>query len=238
MPGWAVTIAATSAERSASSRSTEARSNSRSSGDEGIVVGEVRSQLAQHGDDLQRRRLADVADPGLVADPEQQHPGALDRLLGLVEGAGDPVDAVGGLGAVDFPGQLDELGVEVVLARLEGEVEGVDRQAVAAHPRAGVEAHEPERLGRRGFDHLPDVDPEPVAELGKLVDEGDVDRAEDVLEQLRQLRCLRRGEDDDLAADQLVQLAGSLGAGFGQAADQLRRGAHGVVGAARVDPLR
>ena len=46
------------------------------------------------------------------------------------------------------------------------------------------------------------------------------------------------GEDDDLVADQRVELAGALGAGLGQAADQLRRGAHRVVGAAGVDPLR
>ena len=123
-------------------------------------------------------------DPGLVADAEDQDPRALDRLAGLVQGALDALGAEGRLGLVDFPGQLDELRVEVVLAGLEGEVEGVDRQAVAAHPRPGIEAHEAEGLGRGGVDHLPDVDAEPVAELGELVDEGDVDRAEDVLEEL------------------------------------------------------
>ena len=111
----------------------------------------------------------------------------LHRLPGLVEGVLDPLDAEGGLGLVDLAGELDELGVEVVLAGLEGEVEGVDRQAVPAHPGPGLEAHEPERLGRGGVDHLPDVDAEPLAELRQLVDEGDVDRAEDVLEQLREL---------------------------------------------------
>ena len=124
--------------------------------------------------------------------------GAVDRLAGVVQGALDPLDAEGRLGLVDLAGELDELGVEVVLAGLEGEVEGVDRQAVAAHARTGVEAHEAEGLGRGGVDHLPDVDAEPVAELGELVDEGDVDRAEDVLEQLRQLGRLGAGEDDDL----------------------------------------
>ena len=95
---------------------------------------------------------------------------------------------------VDLAGELDELGREVVLARLEGEVERVDRQAVAAHPRAGLEAHEAVGLGRRRVDHLPDVDPHPVAEHRELVDERDVDRAEDVLEQLRHLRRLGRGD--------------------------------------------
>ena len=119
----------------------------------------------------------------------------LTGFAGVVEGALDALHAEGRLGLVDLAGELDELRVEVVFAGLEGEVEGVDREAVAAHARAGVEAHEAEGLGRGGVDHLPDVDPEPVAELGELVDEGDVDRAEDVLQQLRELGRLggRRG---------------------------------------------
>ena len=59
-------------------------------------------------------------------------------------------------------------------------------------PGPGLEAHEAERLRRRGVDDLPDVDLHPVAELRELVDERDVDRAEDVLEQLRQLGRLGR----------------------------------------------
>ena len=74
--------------------------------------------------------------------------------------------------------------------------------------------------------------------MREFVDERDVDRAEDVLQQLRQLRRLRGREDDDLVADQRVQLAGPLGAGRSQATEQLRRGANRVVAAARVDPLR
>ena len=137
----------------------------------------------------------DVADAGLVADAEDA--GSFEPLTGFsasLRARCDPLGAEVGLGLVDLAGQLDELGVEVVLAGLEGEVEGVDRQAVAAHARARVEAHEAEGLGRGGVDHLPDVDLEPVAELGQLVDQGDVDRAEDVLQQLRQLRRLGGGE--------------------------------------------
>ena len=55
---------------------------------------------------------------------------------------------------------------------------------------------------------------------------------------LTELRGLGAREDDDLVADQLVQLAGTLGAGGRDAADQLRGGAHGEVGATRIDPLR
>ena len=59
-------------------------------------------------------------------------------------------------------------------------------------PGPGLERLEAERLRRGGLDHLPDVDPHPVAELRELVDERDVDRAVDVLEQLRQLGRLGR----------------------------------------------
>ena len=64
-------------------------------------------------------------------------------------------------------------------------------------PGPGLEAHEAERLRRGGVDDLPDVDPHPVAELRELVDERDVDRAEDVLEQLRQLGRLGRRDAVD-----------------------------------------
>ena len=60
------------------------------------------------------------------------------------------------------------------------------------------------------LDDLPDVDAHPVAEHRQLVDERDVDRAEDVLEQLRELRRLGRGDLDDLVADQVVERDGAL----------------------------
>ena len=96
--------------------------------------------------------------------------------------------------------------VEVVLARLPGEVERVDRDAVAAEAGARLEAHEAERLRRGRVDDLPDVDAHPVAELRELVDERDVDRAEDVLEQLRQLGRLGRRDGVDGVDDAAVEL--------------------------------
>ena len=82
---------------------------------------------------------------------------------------------------------------------------------MAAHPGPGLEAHEPVRLGRGGVDDLPDVDPHPVGEDRELVDERDVDRAEDVLEQLRQLGRLGRRDAHDVVADQPVELGGAVG---------------------------
>ena len=124
-----------------------------------------------------------------------------------------------------------------VLARLPGQVERVDRQAVAAHAGAGVEAHEAVGLGGRGVDDLPDVDAHPVAEHRQLVDERDVHRAEDVLEQLGQLGRLGPGDRHDLVADLAVERDRAVEARRRQAADDLRRVAQRVVGAAGVDPL-
>ena len=55
---------------------------------------------------------------------------------GVVQRPRDALGAVVGHVLVDLAGQLDELGREVVLARLPAEVERVDRQAVAAQARA------------------------------------------------------------------------------------------------------
>ena len=56
----------------------------------------------------------------------------------LVEGLRQLADDVLGHGAVDLAGQLDEAGVQAVLARLPGQVERIDRDAVAAEAGAGV----------------------------------------------------------------------------------------------------
>jgi hypothetical protein len=39
------------------------------------------------------------------------------------------------------------------------QIEEIDWQTVARHPRTGLEAHEPVRLRRRRVDNLPDIDP-------------------------------------------------------------------------------
>ena len=121
---------------SSSSSAPEAEPELGQLGDVGVVVGDLGAELAQQVGDLQRRRLAHVADARLVGDAEQQHARAADRLADVVERPADALDAVVRLLLVDLAGELDELGREVVLARLEGEVERVDRQAVAAHPGA------------------------------------------------------------------------------------------------------
>ena len=60
------------ARRAPSASSTELEPELGELGDVGVVVGDLAAELAQQADDLQRRRLADVADPGLVGDAEDQ----------------------------------------------------------------------------------------------------------------------------------------------------------------------
>ena len=189
-------------------------------------------------DDPERRALAGVVDVLLVGDTEHQHAAAVERLPAAVEGPDHLGHAERGHLRVDLPGELDELGVEVELARLPGQVEGVDRDAVPAEAGARAEGHVAERLRGGGVDDVPDVDRHPVAQHRQLVDERDVDAAEDVLEQLGHLGDLRRGDLDDRVHGEPVDLGRAARALGGQPADDLRRRARRPVDAAGVDPLR
>ena len=144
-----------------------------------------------------------------MREPLTERPAVVQGALGLGH-------AVIGHLLVDLPRQLDELGRDIELARAPAEVEGVHGQAVSAHAGARVEAHEPVGLGRGRVDDLPDVDAHAIGEHRKLVDERDVDRAEDVLEQLGQLGGLGAGYAHELIAHQPVERFRPLGARLGQ----------------------
>jgi hypothetical protein len=75
----------------------------------------------------------------------------------------------------------------VELACAPAQIERVDGQAVPAHARSGLQAHEPVGLGGCGVDDLPDVDAHTVGQHRQLIDERDVDRTEDVLQELGEL---------------------------------------------------
>ena len=109
---------------------------------------------------------------------------------------------------------------------------------MTAHTGPGLEAHEAVGLGRRGVDHLPHVDAHPVRQHRQLVDQRDVDRAKDVLEQLGHLGDFRGRDRDHVVADSLVQRDRPIGALGRDAAHHFRGVAQRVVGAARVDTLR
>jgi hypothetical protein len=106
-----------------------------------------------------------------------------------------------------------------------------------AHARTGLEAHEAVGLGRGGVDDLPDVDAHAIREHRDLVDHRDVDRAEDVLQQLGELGRLGARDADDLVADLAVERLGAIAACLGEPRHHLRRVAQREVRAPGVDAL-
>ncbi len=138
---------------------------------------------------------------------------------------------------VDVSGELDEAVDEVELTRPPGQVVRVDRDAVAADAGPRRELHEPERLGCRGGDDLPDVDAHPLAQQSELVDEGDVHVTEDVLEDLGQLRSVGRRQLDHVLLIRRRRAAARAVAS-GVVAPTSRGHVLGGAGRiARVDPL-
>lgn len=164
------------------------------------------AEVLGHGlEHLQRRGLADVVDVLLVgeavdADLRGVRDAALDHdLVG-------PVHDVLGHGGVCLQGEADEVGRLGVVADQEPRV---DRDAVAADARAGVEdVHARVLVG--DADDLGDVHAADAADLGELVGEGDVHRAEGVLDDLGHLGGADVGDGDLALAEAGVDLRHGL----------------------------
>lgn len=164
------------------------------------------AKVLGHGlEHLQRRGLADIVYVLLVGE-------AVDADFG---GVGDaalrhdlvgPVHDVLGHGGVGLQGEADEVGRLGVVADQEPRV---DRDAVAADARAGVEDVDA-RVLVRDADDLGDVHSADAADLGELVGEGDVDRAEGVLDDLGHLGGADVGDGDLALAEAGVDLSHGL----------------------------
>jgi hypothetical protein len=202
------------------------------------VVAELGAKLEEELDDLERRRLTDIANARLVADAKDGDRRATDGEANRVESALRLGDAVIRHLVVDLPSKLNELSGDIKLPGPPGEIERVYRQAVATHARARLEGHEPIRLGGSSVNDLPDVDAHPIGEQRQLIDKRNIDGAEDVLKQLGELRRLRAGDEDELIADETVELNGALRTRVSEAANDLGRVAEREVSAPRVDTLR
>ena len=85
-----------------------------------------------------------------------------------------------------------EMGVEPILARLPGQVERVDRNAVAAEAGSRIVRGEAEGLRRCSVDNLENVDVHLVGDGFHLVHETDIYCTMDVLEQFSELGHLGR----------------------------------------------
>lgn len=164
------------------------------------------AEVLGHGlEHLQRRGLADVVDVLLVGE-------AVDAdLRGVGDAALDhdlvgPVHDVLGHGGVGLKGEADEVGRLGVVADQEPRV---DRDAVAADARAGVEdVHARVLVG--DADDLGNVHAADAADLGKLVGEGDVHRSEGVLDDLGHLGGADVGDRDLALAEAGVHLGHGL----------------------------
>ena len=101
-----------------------------------VVERDDRAPGREAGEDVGGRRVARIAHVGLEGDAEHADAGAVHRPAAVVEGRRHQVDDMARHGQVDVAGQLDEAIDEVELAGAPGEVVRIDRDAVAADPRA------------------------------------------------------------------------------------------------------
>lgn len=171
-----------------------------------VVIADGRAEFHQTSGDLVGRGSLLIGDVRLVGDAEQEHPRGTGGLPVLVEQCGGALDDVPGHVVVDLLGQFDH---PQRAPRGAAEVLG---DPVPADPRAGPERLEPERLGLRAADDVPQVDAQVVAEHGHLVDERDVDVPEVGLQDLHGLRLAGATRAYDLVGEPPVEGGGRLGA--------------------------
>ena len=181
--------------------------------------------------------LAHVVNVALVGNAERQDAAALDGATALVQRVGDLGHHPLGHLAVDLAGKLDEVRGKSVFPRLPREIERIDRDAVAAEPRARIVAGKAEGLRGRRVDHLINVEPHAVGDDLHLVHETDIDRAMDVFQKLRQLRRLGARHRHDPLDRHAVEGFAHLPAGRRDAAKYLGDGVRGELGIAGILPL-
>ena len=88
-------------------------------------------------------------------------------------------------------------------------------------PGPGIERLEPERLGLRRLDHLPDVDTHPIKQDFQLIDQRDIHSPIGVLEDLARLGDLEPGNRHDPDDHPAVEGGGHFQAGGIEPADDL-----------------
>ena len=169
-------------------------------GDVRVVEGDRRPCFLQLLDDTQGGTLAVIVYILLVCHAEHQHSGAVQCLAVAVEYLAATLHGVFGHVVVYHHGSLYHRCMEAVLARLPGEIIGVQGNAMPAQPRSGIECGEAERLGLGCLYHFPKVDAHAVAQDGQLVNQPNVDVAVGVLQNLGHLRHGRRRNDVHLIA--------------------------------------
>ncbi len=95
---------------------------------------------------------------------------------------------------VDLVSHLNEVGGHAVLASFPGEIEGVDRNAVAPQTWPRIERLKAKGLGGSGVDDLSDVDSHAVREYLEFIDQRDIHRSVDILQELGHFGLPGRGD--------------------------------------------
>ena len=108
---------------------------------------------------------------------------------------------------------------------------------MAAQPRPGIERLEAEGLGLRRLDHFPHVDPHAVEQHFQFVDQGNVDGAIGILQNLARFGNLIAGHRNHFRHPLPIELHGQFPAHRFRSADHLGNVAGGKIRIARVFPL-
>ena len=206
-------------------------------GDVGVVIGDLGPLLLEQVHDFQGRGFPVVIHVFFIRDPQYQDFGAVQGPVVVTQGLNHPLHHEIRHRGVDIAGQFDKPGGKIIFPGLPGQVKGIDGNAMAPQAWTGIEGLEPERLGLGGLDDLKDIHPHPQAQHLQFIDQGDVHRPVDVLQQLAHFRRLG-GRHLDHTVDHLgVECHPVRQAGGRHAAHHLGDGVHLEGGVARVFPF-
>ena len=203
----------------------------------GVIVADLGAFLLEQVHDLHGRRFPVIIHVLLVRDPQYQDFGAVQGPVLVAQGPGRPLHHEIGHRAVDVPGQFDKPGGKVIFPGLPGQVKRVDGDAMTPQARTGIKGLEPERFRTGGLDDLKDIHSHPQAQHLEFIDQGDVHRPVDVLQELAHLGRLGGGHRNH-PVDHLGVERHPMGqTGGGHAAHHLGDGVHLKGGVARVFPF-
>ena len=183
-------------------------------------------------------RLAHVVDILLISDTQYQYTTALEGPACLVQAIHEFAQYVFRHGLVDLTRQFDEAGMQSVFASLPSQVEGIDRDTVPAQSRPWVVRSETERLGRRSINHFKDVDTHAISNDLHFVDQTDIDRAMNVLQQLGHLGGLGGTDRHDPVDGLFIQGNADFQTLRSVTTDHFRNGTSLEVRVARIFTLR
>ncbi len=178
--------------------------------------------------------FAGVIDIFFVGHAEDADAAVADGFADIIQKVGDSADDISGHERVDFAGQFDEAGAHAIASGEPAEVEGVDGDTVSTEAWSGVEGLEAEGFGFCGIDNFPDIDAHAVEQHFEFVDEGDVDGAIGVFEDLAGFGDFGVVNADDFDDGVTVEVCGEVTGMLIGAANDLWDPRRGVVGVAWV----